>query len=138
MGIFSYHLCPCCSGAEAARIAQEEKEEQEEQEDALENYRREQEQEEQKRKKAHVRVHTNERPFACNHCDYAAKLKHHLQSHIKSQHGAASGNKKSTISSASDAHMHACHCDLKTGETDLILYFLLFPFSFFFLFFLFF
>ena len=113
-----YHLCPCCSGAEAARIAQEEKEEQEEQEDALENYRREQEQEEQKRKKAHVRVHTNERPFACNYCDYAAAQKSNLKRHIKSQHGAASGNKKSTISSASDSSPSSSEASSEEEEEE--------------------
>ena len=116
--IFSYHLCPCCSGAEAARIAQEEKEEQEEQEDALENYRREQEQEEQKRKKAHVRVHTNERPFACNYCDYAAAQKSNLKRHINSQHGAASGNKKSTISSASDSSPSSSEASSEEEEEE--------------------
>ena len=34
-----------------------------------------------------MRVHTNERPFGCNHCDKRFKTKGHLRSHIMTHTG---------------------------------------------------
>jgi len=38
---------------------------------------------------SHVYAHTNEKPFKCPHCQYAANWKGNLHKHIKKQHPKA-------------------------------------------------
>ena len=35
----------------------------------------------------HKKVHTNEKPFSCAHCEYKCTEKYNLDKHIKTQHG---------------------------------------------------
>ena len=41
--------------------------------------------------KTHMLVHTGQRMFRCEICDYRFKLKHHLTKHMALLHGATEG-----------------------------------------------
>ncbi|OQR71170.1 zinc finger protein-like [Tropilaelaps mercedesae] len=38
---------------------------------------------------SHLRTHTVDRPFACPHCDFTAKRANHLKMHLEVKHGTA-------------------------------------------------
>ena len=61
----------------------------------------------------HKKVHTNEKPFSCAHCEYKCTEKYNLDRHIKTQH---SQSKEEVPLDPSETNLEATK--LKEGEEE--------------------